>query len=274
MNLKMDEQTNIGIFDSGIGGVTVLKEIVKILPDENYIYYSDSKYNPYGDKKDKEIIERCDEITNYLINRNCKAIVIACNTATAFALDTVKEEFNIPIIGVVKPGAKAAAKTTKNGKIGVIGTQGTIASGIYNDVLSGISENLHVYGKACPLFVPLVEEGWIDDPVTREVAARYINELMEKDIDTLVMGCTHYPLLRQVIRQIVGSEIDLVNPAYETARTLRMELMDRGLTSDSKRTCDHMFFVSDGAEKFRNFANTILPCEIIETKDVNIKTFE
>ncbi|MDD5934671.1 MAG: glutamate racemase [Clostridiales bacterium] len=264
----------IGVFDSGVGGLTVAKEIMKQLPSEQIIYFGDTARVPYGSKSKETVTMYSRQIIRFLLTKDVKAIVIACNTATAFALDTVKEEFNIPIIGVVKPGAKAAAKTTKNGKIGVIGTQGTIASGIYNDVLSGISENLHVYGKACPLFVPLVEEGWIDDPVTREVAARYINELMEKDIDTLVMGCTHYPLLRQVIRQIVGSEIDLVNPAYETARTLRMELMDRGLTSDSKRTCDHMFFVSDGAEKFRNFANTILPCEIIETKDVNIKTFE
>lgn len=264
----------IGVFDSGVGGLTVAKEIMKQLPNEQIIYFGDTARVPYGSKSKEIVTMYARQIIRFLLTKNVKAIVIACNTATAFALDTVKQEFNIPIIGVVKPGAKTAAETTKNGNIGVIGTEGTIRSGIYNEFLGGISENLHVFGKACPLFVPLVEEGWIEDPVTREVATRYISELLSKDIDTLVLGCTHYPLLHDTIQGVVGSEVTLVNPAYETARTLRTGLINKGLTCENKRSAEHIFYVSDGAEKFRDFANTILPCEIIETKDVNVKTFD
>ena len=156
-----------------------------------------------------------------------------------FALEAVKTEVDIPIIGVVKPGAKEAAKTTRNGRIGVIGTVGTIQSGIYNEILTKTNPMVKVFGKACPLFVPLVEEGLIDDPVTFEMAKRYISVLMDKDIDTLVLGCTHYPLLRKTIRKIVGEEIVLVNPAYETAKSLRDVLVDNGLINDSAHKPNH-----------------------------------
>lgn len=269
----MSSNAPIGVFDSGIGGLTVVREIMRQIPNETIVYFGDTARVPYGSKSKKTIITYSRQIVKFLQTKEVKAIVIACNTASAFALETIEEEISIPVIGVVKPGAKAAAEITKNGNIGIIATEGTINSGIYNTYLSGINPNVKVYGKACPLFVPLVEEGWLEDPVTIEVAKRYISELQGYDIDTLVLGCTHYPLIRHVLGDILGDKVSLVNPAYETAISLRQVLKHHGLES-AEPVGDHKFFVSDGAEKFQKFANTILPCEVVETKDVNIEVFE
>ncbi len=262
----------IGVFDSGIGGLTVAREIMRQIPEEKIIYFGDTARVPYGSKSKQTIITYSRQIVKFLQTKDVKAIVIACNTASAFALETVAKEVSIPVIGVVKPGAKVAAQTTVNGNIGIIGTEGTINSGIYNSYLSRIKPEVKVYGKACPLFVPLVEEGWLTDPITVEVAGRYINSLMDYDIDTLVLGCTHYPLIRNIIGSIVGEKVKLVNPAFETAIELKRVLMSKGLES-KELVGDHKFYVSDGAEKFKKFANTILPCEVVETKDVNIESF-
>lgn len=267
----MANKAPIGVFDSGIGGLTVVKEIMNQIPGESIIYFGDTARVPYGSKSQKTVITYTRQIVRFLMGNGVKAIVVACNTASAFALETVKAEVDIPIIGVVKPGAKVAAKTTRNGRIGVIGTEGTIQSGIYSQLLSSTNPKIQVFGKACPLFVPLVEEGLIDDPITLEMAKRYINVLLEKQIDTLVLGCTHYPLIRGTIRKVVGKDVVLVNPAYETARALTEVLTEYGLRNDSAPKLDHRFYVSDGAEKFREFANTILPCEVMETKDINIE---
>lgn len=261
----------IGVFDSGVGGLTVVKEIMNQIPGEDIIYFGDTARLPYGSKSRKTVITYTRQIIRFLMNKDVKAIVIACNTASAFALETVKSEIDIPIIGVVKPGAKVAAKTTRNGRIGVIGTVGTIESGIYSEFLSQTNPKVEVFGKACPLFVPLVEEGLIDDPVTIDMAKRYISVLLEKHIDTLVLGCTHYPLLRKTIRSVVGEDVILVNPAYETAKSLAEVLTNNGLRNNSMAKRNHEFYVSDGAEKFRQFANTILPCEVMETTDINIE---
>jgi glutamate racemase len=271
--LNMSSKAPIGVFDSGVGGLTVVKEIMNQIPGETIIYFGDTARLPYGSKSKETIITYTRQIIRFLMGKDVKAIVIACNTASAFALETVKAEFDIPMLGVVKPGAKVAAETTKNGNIGVIGTEGTIRSGIYNEFLSQTNPQVKVHGKACPLFVPLVEEGLIDDPVTMEMARRYIGELLAYDIDTLVLGCTHYPLLRKTIRKIVGDHIEMVNPAYETAKSLKEVLVMEGLENDNILKTDHKFFVSDGAEKFKRFANSILPCEVVETKDVNIENY-
>ena len=260
----------IGVFDSGVGGLTVVKEIMNQIPGESICYFGDTARVPYGSKSKATIIGYTRQIVHFLMGKGVKAIVIACNTASAFALETVSKEIDIPIIGVIKAGASMAANTTKNGRIGVIATEGTIRSKIYNEYLSATNPDVQVFGKACPLFVPLVEEGWLDDPITYEVAKRYISELKEYDIDTLVLGCTHYPLLRNTLKQVVGEEVSLVNPALETAKSLKQLLMEQGLMNNSTNP-EHKFFVSDGAEKFRDFANSILPCDIVETKDVNIE---
>lgn len=267
----MANMAPIGVFDSGVGGLTVVKEIMNQIPGETIIYFGDTARLPYGSKSKKTVITYTRQIIRFLMDRDVKAIVIACNTASAFALETVMSEFDIPIIGVVKPGANVAAKTTRNGRIGVIGTEGTIQSGIYSEFLSETNSKVKIFGKACPLFVPLVEEGLVDDPVTFEMARRYISVLLEKEIDTLVLGCTHYPLLRKTIRKVVGDGIVLVNPAFETAKSLADVLTEKGLKNDSILKLNHKFYVSDGAEKFRQFANTILPCEVMETKDINIE---
>lgn len=274
----MSSQLPVGVFDSGVGGLTVAKEIMSRLPGERIVYFGDTARVPYGSKSKETVTEYSRQITRFLISEGVKVIVVACNTASALAVDTIRGEFDVPILDVVRPGAKTAAAVTKNGSIGVIGTEGTIRSGVYNKLLYNINPDLNVYGKACPLFVPLAEEGWIYDSVTREVAKRYLGEFQGKGIDALVLGCTHYPLLRNLIRDVVqeilGDEITLVNPATETAKELRNVLSQLDELASGEKVPEHTFYVSDGAEKFRSFANSILPCNVIETKNVTIKTFE
>ena len=272
----MKQDAPIGVFDSGVGGLTVVKEIMRALPAESIVYYGDTARVPYGSKSAETITAYSRQIAKFLMTQEVKAIVVACNTASALALETIKAEFDVPFIGVVKPGAKMAAQATNNKKIGIIATEGTIASGIYESFLKATSPEVEVFGKACPLFVPLVEEGWLDDVVTEQVAERYLTELREKQVDTLVLGCTHYPLLRRVVGKVMGEQVTLVNPAYETARELKYVLEDNHILRDSatSQPTVHKFYVSDGAEKFRRFANSILPCEHLEVEDVAVKSFE
>lgn len=263
----------IGVFDSGVGGLTVAREIMNQLPNENIVYFGDTARVPYGSKSKENIITFSKQIAEFLRTKNVKAIVIACNTASAFALEALKKDMDIPVIGVIEPGARTAAETTKNNKIGVIGTEGTVNSGIYTDYLREIKPEALVYSRACPLFCPLVEENWLYDSVTIEVADRYLSELKGYGVDTLVLGCTHYPLLRHTIQKVMGDGVQLVNPAYETALTLKRVLEEQGLEQQEWRKPEHEFYVSDGADKFRTFANTILPCEVVETNAVNIEQY-
>lgn len=266
----------IGVFDSGVGGLTVAREIMRQIPDERIVYFGDTARVPYGSKSPNTIIRYSRQIIRFLRTKNVKAIVVACNTASAFALETIKPELDIPIIGVVKPGAKVAARTTENGKIGVIGTEGTIRSEIYTKTIHRENKDAQVMGRACPLFVPLVEEGWIKDPVTVAVAERYLQPFKESDIDTLILGCTHYPLLRSTVREIMGEGVNLVNPAYETAVELRRLLAEQGIANDGKiqnREEKYQFYVSDAAEKFMQFANSILPYDIEQTQLIPIEEY-
>lgn len=271
----MDRNAPIGVFDSGVGGLTVVREIIRQIPDERVIYFGDTARVPYGTKSKDTIIRYSRQIIRFLRTQDVKAIVIACNTASAYALETVQKECDIPMIGVINAGAYMAAKTTKNGKIGVIGTEGTINSGIYSETIRQWNSDAEVFGKACPLFVPLVEEGLLHDSVTDEIASRYMGDLKGKYIDTLVLGCTHYPLIRSTLRRIMGDNVQLVNPAYETAIELRGLLEREGLSCSK----DHMegekyqFFVSDLAEKFKNFATAILPEQVKETKKIAIEEY-
>lgn len=269
----MNNGLPIGVFDSGVGGLTVAKEIMNRLPNEKLIYFGDTARVPYGNKSRETVTTYSRQIVEFLMGKKVKAIVVACNTASAFALETIRHEIPVPIIGVVKPGAMTASRITRNGRIGVIGTEGTVSSGLYTEYLKEISPDVTVFSKACPLFVPLAEEGWLEDEITEQVAARYLAELLEKNVDTVVLGCTHYPLLLNTISKVAGPEVSLVNPAYETACELERVLKEENLLAETNEVPRHVFYVSDGAEKFRAFANSILPCEIIETKDVNVKTF-
>lgn len=266
----------IGVFDSGVGGLTVAREIMRQIPNERIVYFGDTARVPYGSKSKDTIIRYSRQIIRFLKTKEVKAIVVACNTASAFALETIKPELDIPIIGVVKPGAKVAAQTTQNGKIGVIGTEGTIRSEIYTQTIHKENEKAEVMGKACPLFVPLVEEGWLKDPVTVTVAERYLQPFKESDIDTLILGCTHYPLLRSTVGKIMGESVNLVNPAYETAIELRSLLEEQGIANDGNHAQGeekYQFYVSDAAEKFMQFANSILPYDIESTQLIPIEEY-
>lgn len=270
----MLQDAPIGVFDSGVGGLTVAREIMSQLPNEKIVYFGDTARVPYGSKSKKTVISYTRQVLKFLETKEVKAIVIACNTACALAFDAVKSESNVPVIGVVKPGAKAAAAATRNGRIGIIATEATIRSGIYEEFLSKTNPEVHVYGKACPLFVPLVEEGLLEDSVTIEIARRYLKFLSQEKIDTLVLGCTHYPLIRNTLQEVAGREVTLVNPAYETAKSLKEMLLKYNIQSRSTEPAvEHKFYVSDDAEKFKVFANTILPCNVEQAKDINIEQY-
>lgn len=266
----------IGVFDSGVGGLTVAREIMRQIPNEGIIYFGDTARVPYGNKSSRTVKRYSGQILRFLEKQQVKAIVVACNTASAYALDELEKQTDIPIIGVVKPGAKTAVHSSKNGKIGVIATRATIESQIYTRYINGLKEGIQVMGMACPLFVPLVEEGLLEDPVTDEIAGRYLLGLKNSGIDTLILGCTHYPLIRSTIKRIMGEEVVLVNPAYETALELRRLLTERGLLREEKPALgsnQYRFFVSDGAEQFQHFANSIFKYGILSAKQINIEEY-
>lgn len=266
----------IGVFDSGVGGLTVAREIMRQIPNERIIYFGDTARVPYGSKSKETVTRYSRQIVRFLKSHQIKTIVVACNTASAYALDEIEKEEDIPMIGVVKPGAKTAAEVTVNGRIGVIATEATIESRLYNHYIQNLNKNVTIYGKVCPLFVPLVEEGLLKDPVTDEIAGRYLAELKDIGIDTLILGCTHYPLIRSTIGNVMGESVTLVNPAYETARELKEMLTERGLLNDKKPALgenQYQFYVSDTADKFKNFANSIIKYGILSAKTVNIEEY-
>ena len=275
MDIDVKKTAPIGVFDSGVGGLTVAREIMRNLPKEDIVYFGDTARVPYGSKSKDNIIRYSRQIIHFLQTKGVKAIVIACNTASALALDTVKDEFDLPIIGVVEPGARAALSVTENKKIGVIGTEATVRSSMYEKIIQGINPEVSVLAKACPLFVPLVEEGFKKHQVTDEIIDYYLADLKKSDIDALILGCTHYPLLRSKIREYVGDKITLVNPAYETAMDLKRILKEIDMENPDIEG-DHgsySFYVSDAADKFKQFANSILPYDIETTKQINIEEY-
>lgn len=273
----IDRTAPVGVFDSGVGGLTVAREIMRQIPNERIVYFGDTARLPYGSKSKETIIHYSRQVLRFLRTKNVKAIVIACNTASAYALETVAAEADIPVIGVINAGARTAVAATRNKKIGVIGTLGTIQSGIYTKVIQELEPDIEVSGKACPLFVPLVEEGLLHDSVTDEIASRYLSDLKSKYIDTLVLGCTHYPLLRSTLRRLMGDDVVLVNPAYETAIELKELLFERGMLRKEEEEKEqgekYQFFVSDLAERFTTFASSILPNEVKGTKKIDIEQY-
>ena len=273
---ELHKNAPIGVFDSGVGGLTVVREIMRQIPNEKIIYFGDTARVPYGSKSQETVTRYSGQIVRFLRTFQVKTIVVACNTASAYALDTLERDIDIPIIGVVKPGAKAAAEVTRNGRIGVIATEATIGSQIYAEYIKELNRDVTIYGKACPLFVPLVEEGLLQDPVTDEIARRYLAELIDIDIDTLILGCTHYPLIRSTLARIVGDSVTLVNPAYETALELKEMLTSLNLLNDETPELgsnQYRFYVSDKAEKFVRFANSIIKYGILSAKAVNIEEY-
>lgn len=257
----------IGVFDSGLGGLTVVKELKKVLPHERIVYFGDTARVPYGSKSKEVILRYSREIADFLKSQDVKMIVIACNTASAFALKELQEELSIPVIGVIDAGAKMAVSISDN--IGVIGTKGTVSSKAYYNAIKKLKIGANVYQKACPLFVPLIEEGFAEDTITLEVIQRYLHE-MDDMIDTLVLGCTHYPLLTKSINKVVGDKIKLVNPAEETAKEVKETLKKLDIASE-RRENEDMYFVSDAPENFKELGELFLGFELESLKEINLE---
>ena len=247
MENKNRNTAAIGVFDSGVGGLTVTREIMRQLPNENVVYFGDTARVPYGSKSKNNIIRFSRQIIRFLKTKNVKAIVIACNTASALALETVQQEFDIPIIGVIVPGARAAVRETRNCQIGVLGTEATIKSETYTKEIRKLMPEAEVIGKPCPLFVPLVEEGFAKHKITEEVIDIYLSDMRKSEIDTLILGCTHYPLLRSRIMAYFGESVHIVNPAYETAMDLKQILEKQKIANTSGKPAAYDFYVSDAA---------------------------
>lgn len=241
----------IGVFDSGIGGLTVAKAIFQLLPNEEVRYFGDTARVPYGPKSPATVLHYSREAAAFLLAQEIKMLVVACNTATAHAAEALAHELSVPVVGVVEPGARTAARTTRSGRVGVIGTTGTIASGAYDLAVRRLVEDARVYAQPCPLFVPLIEEGWQEHEATRLVAEDYLRPLIEVDIDVLILGCTHYPLLASVIQQTLGPKVQLVDSAHETAIEVKRELERRGALRTSSAPPSHQFFASDSPMRFR-----------------------
>ncbi len=248
----------IGIFDSGIGGLTVFKEIRKRFPFEDIIYFGDTARVPYGPKSRNTVIEYSIQNARFLIQQGAKIIVVACNTSSATALTQLQNLLPVPVLGVIEPGALSAINTSTNKRIGVIGTEGTIRSQAYSSAISKLDESCSVFSKPCPLFVPLVEEGWEDHEVTQLTIREYLTSLLQNDIDTLVLGCTHYPILKSSIQKFVGDKISLVDSAQAVTDKLDEILPNR----ESKVIGKNRFYVSDNEEKFNSIASKILDLEI------------
>ena len=269
----IEKKAPIGVFDSGVGGLTVAKEIMRQLPGESLVYFGDTARVPYGSKSRNTVCKYSRQIAKFLLTKNVKAIVIACNTASALARDELEQMVEVPIVDVVQPGARMAADSTKNKNIGIIGTESTIKSGIYEEYLHKIDPEITVVSKACPLFVPLVEEGLLEDRVTEDIVGRYLHDMKEYEIDALVLGCTHYPLLRGVIGREMGPDVKLVNPAYETAKSLKELLKTEDLLAPAGTEVQHHYYVCDGVDKFISFANSVLPCRVEQTNVIDIEAY-
>jgi glutamate racemase len=258
----MSSAKPIGVFDSGIGGLTVLKEIRHHLPDENLIYFGDEARFPYGIKSAETVTRFSHEIADYLIGQDIKMLVVACNTATACALGSLRDRLPIPVIGVLMPGAYAAARATVTGRVGVIGTEGTVSSGVYAKLIRNIRPDTEVFARACPLFVPLVEEGRLSGEITRLAAEEYLAPLKEEHIDTLVLGCTHYPLLKAVIGQVMGPSVVLVDSAHETAQEVKRVLAKNDIANLPGRKASIRYFVTDAPDRFKTIGERFLEYEI------------
>jgi glutamate racemase len=239
----------IGVFDSGIGGLTVLRSITALMPRENVMYLGDTARVPYGSKSGETVVRYAVEIADFFVERGVKAIVVACNTTSAMALDVLRARYSLPILGVVEPGARAALQVSRRRRVGVIGTEATIESGAYARSLRAVDAEVEIFTRACPLFVPLAEEGWVANDVARRAVATYLASLKKSGIDTLILGCTHYPLLKRPIGEFLGDRVRLVDSAEETALELRKLLSGTSLAR-RRGAGSASFFVTDSVERF------------------------
>jgi glutamate racemase len=271
--LYRENDQPIGIFDSGVGGLTVAKQIFRLLPHEKVIYFGDTGRYPYGPRSQQIVTRFSFQNTNFLLKEKVKFIVVACNTASAVALPQLQKHCLIPMIGVIDPGAKAAIRATKNRRVGVIGTVGTISSDAYRKAIQKRSNGVNVYSFPCPLFVSLAEEGYVDKKATRLIAEDYLSPLIKKRVDTLVLGCTHYPLLKKVISQIMGENVRLIDSAEETAKEVKSFLGANKLLRESKAKTFHKFYVSDVPDKFVQVGRRFLKNKIDNVKRIDINRY-
>ena len=266
-----NRSNSVGVFDSGIGGLTVVKKINSFLPNEGIVYFGDTARVPYGSKSNTTVIEYSLQDAKFLISKNVKIIVAACNTASSVALDALRENYNIPIIGMIGPGAEMAASQTKTGKIGVIGTNATISNKAYSNELKKLDNNLTIHEKACPLFVPLAEEGWIDHKATYTIAEEYLAELRESGIDTLILGCTHYPILAGVIQKVMGDTVKLIDSGTAASLIVEKYLNGRNLRNNSAVPGNNDYYVSDLPIKFKEAAQRFLGKNINDVTKIDIE---
>ena len=267
----MPDQRPIGVFDSGIGGLTVVRELLQRLPNERIVYFGDTARVPYGPKSPATVARYSEEAASYLLTRDVKMIVIACNTATAHAAQRLSSLLPIPVLGVIEPGARAAVQATRTQRVGVIGTAGTIASGAYDLAVRRRLADARVYAQPCPLFVPLVEEGWRTHGAARLIAEDYLAPLREMDVDVLILGCTHYPLLRELIADVMGPEIRLVDSAAETASEVA-ETLDRfDLHRTDPAPPEHSFAASDAPLRFRDVGRTFVGSVIRSVEQIDVE---
>ncbi len=252
----------IGIFDSGLGGLTCVKEVMKIMPNEDIIYFGDTGRVPYGTRSRETVIKYVKQDINFLETFDIKYIIIACGTASSAALPFIEEEYDAKISGVLYPAAQSAVKATKNKKIGVIGTTGTVKSGKYIEAIHSLMPDAEVFQKACPLFVPLVENGMTEDEATSLIATEYLKEIRNAGVDTIILGCTHYPLLTDVIREIVGEGVALIDSGAQAAKFAKEDMEKLGLLSEKQEKGKARFFVSDSIENFSELGSMFLQKEI------------
>lgn len=248
----------IGVFDSGVGGLTVLRELRCQLPVEDLVYLGDTARVPYGTKSAPTIRRYADEAARFLIEQQVKLIVVACNTASAVALEQLEETYRVPVVGVIIPGARRALEISRSGRIGVIGTEGTVRSGAYERAILNGNPSVSVFAAACPLFVPLAEEGWAEHAIAHMAAEEYLRPLLAHDIDTLVLGCTHYPLLKRTLQKIVGQDVILIDSAEETAKTVAAQLQQQELSCLTPSYAAPRYFVTDIPDRFMRVGGAFL----------------
>ena len=245
----MNRDNPIGVFDSGIGGLTVLQKIIEVLPRENTVYLGDTARAPYGTKSTETVLRYSFENSDFLVQKQVKLVVVACNTSTAIALEALREKLDVPVIGVIEPGVRRALSASKKKKVGVIGTEATIQTGAYTKALRAKDPSVEVYSRACPLFVPLAEEGWTDNAIVELTVKAYLASLRQSGIDTLILGCTHYPLLKKAIRKFMGNGVRLIDSAEEIAKDVGAVLKNKALARKIGKGV-HSFFVTDAADRF------------------------
>ncbi|MDP8216673.1 MAG: glutamate racemase [Candidatus Kaelpia imicola] len=260
----------IAVFDSGVGGLTIIKEILNILPQESVLYLGDTARVPYGAKSAGTVKRFTEEAVSFFASKGIKMLLVACNTSSSLVLPDLSGDYGFKILGVVDAGVEEAAKVSRIKRIGVIGTEATISSGVYERKLKELDSDLQVFSKSCPLFVPLVEEGWIDEPESYKIASKYLKSLKDKKIDTLILGCTHYPLMKRVIQYGIGEHVALIDSAKAFVKKVREVLLSDDLLSrrDDK---EYSFYVTDEPDKFNELSELFLGAAIGRVKRVDLK---